>query len=1178
MTATGLTVAMVAGSLLLTGTAASAASAPAVAEGQFLSGILLGNDLANLVSVTPAKATANAAPPAVTVSNPLSVTALNAVNLDLGSGINLLGTQGILTLGAVGQYATASSTGSSSAASGAVDNSGAVGVGAGFPAADASLSLDSLIAAVPALGTALSTGTLQVGAVSATAAETAAGVQSGTYKIASLQLQVKSPLVAGITSTLTTQLTALQPTVDGVTATLNGLGLGLVTVTGIPNLANLVSTLGTVSVDGGGIVADLNTGSVTVDLAKLLTFQGKDLNSLPRNTDLLAVITTALTADLLPAIQTALSGLVNTLTTAINGITATVLGIPISASVLKGVLDPIIAQVVAPVNTLSAGLGTSVITPLADALSGLLAITANEQPVAPNSGATFTQTALRVGLVPTGHTAQIDLASASVGPNAGPSDPPTAATLSPSSGPSAGGTTVTVTGTGFVPGATTVNVDGVNQPATATSTTSLTFVTPAHAAGPVDVTVQTAGGTSAPQTYNFYDVPTGASLSPNRGPAAGGTVVTITGTGFVPGATTVEIGGITIPAGQVTVTDGGTKATFTTPAHAPGTVDVVATTAGGTSTPALPFTFDALAATGISPDHGPTTGNTTVTVTGTGFVPGKTSITIGGTVVPASQVTVDPTGTTAVFATPAHAAGGVLVTATTPSGTTKPLGYLYGASTLPVTSCVLTGVNPKTGLNAATVSVLANIGIDTSLVPSTFTITGTGINPASSTSVVPLLGGFLDASISVPVAAGTTSVSYQVAPVASGAYTTVTGGPIPCTTITPVEQAAGAYHPLAPYRVLDTRSGTGAVKHTLAPGATMKVQVRNIGGVPALGQPVGKGVATVMLNVTTTNSASVGYLTVFPGPSRPIASSVNFAAKSTVANLVAAAVASDGTVSIYNGSVGATDVVADIQGYFSDGPTVAPGSFVSLSPSRLLDTANGTGAPQGTVKPYGTIKLKVTGVGGVPTTNVAAVTLNMTVDGPTRPGYITAYRSNPRPFVSSLNFYKGQTDANLVIAPVAADGTVSLYNGSPGTVRLVADVAGYFRGGIAVLDGEFVPVEPNRLLDTRVGNNVNGKVGAKSSISPTVLGRTGIPATGVSAVVANLTVTNAEGPGFITAFPQGTVPLASNLNFVARQDRPNAMFPRIGGDGKVRLYNGAASTSVDLVTDVSGYFINNPVN
>src|SRR5690606_4957265 len=119
--------------------------------------------------------------------------------------------------------------------------------------------------------------------------------------------------------------------------------------------------------------------------------------------------------------------------------------------------------------------------------------------------------------------------------------------------------------------------------------TELTYLTPAHAAGPVEVTVTTAGGTTDPLTYTYLDVPTASSLDPSSGPVAGGQLVTVTGTGFVPGATTVTVDGVAAPAADVTVVSG-IALTYLTPAHAAGPVEVTVTTAGGTSEP-LTYTY-----------------------------------------------------------------------------------------------------------------------------------------------------------------------------------------------------------------------------------------------------------------------------------------------------------------------------------------------------------------------------------------------------------------------------------------------------------------------------------------------------------------------------------------------------------------------------------------------------------
>src|ERR1035437_9774865 len=124
-----------------------------------------------------------------------------------------------------------------------------------------------------------------------------------------------------------------------------------------------------------------------------------------------------------------------------------------------------------------------------------------------------------------------------------------------------------------------------------------------------------------------------------------------------------------------------------------------------------------------------------------------------------------------------------------------------------------------------------------------------------------------------------------------------------------------------------------------------------------------------------------------------------------------------------------------------------PGGFTSLAPSRLLDTRFGTGAAQSPVAAGGTVHLQVTGRGGVPA-SVSSVALNVTVTSPFSAGFVTVYGDGTtRPLASNLNFVPNQTVPNMVIAPVGANGMVDLYNGSSGTIQLIADVSGYYLSG-----------------------------------------------------------------------------------------------------------------------------------
>ncbi|HEY2306943.1 MAG TPA: IPT/TIG domain-containing protein, partial [Streptosporangiaceae bacterium] len=137
-------------------------------------------------------------------------------------------------------------------------------------------------------------------------------------------------------------------------------------------------------------------------------------------------------------------------------------------------------------------------------------------------------------------------------------------------------------GTGFTAAATVKFGGTPATPVTFVSSTVLKATSPAGTAGTVDVTVTTAGGTSAlsaADQFKYRAEPTVTGVSPASGPTAGGTVVTITGTGFT-AAATVKLGGT--PATVVTFVSS-TILKATSPAGTAGTVDVTVTTTGGTS-------------------------------------------------------------------------------------------------------------------------------------------------------------------------------------------------------------------------------------------------------------------------------------------------------------------------------------------------------------------------------------------------------------------------------------------------------------------------------------------------------------------------------------------------------------------------------------------------------------------
>jgi hypothetical protein len=173
--------------------------------------------------------------------------------------------------------------------------------------------------------------------------------------------------------------------------------------------------------------------------------------------------------------------------------------------------------------------------------------------------------------------------------------PPAVTGVKPTRGPASGGTKVTITGTDLA-GATAVRFGSTSASSfKVTSPTSITAVSPAEKAGSVDVTVTTTWGTSPTSSVDrFSFTPTVTGVSPSSGPAAGGTSVTVTGSGFTLGTTTTRFRFGVTRATSVNCTST-TACTVISPAHEAGTVDVRAIVKGlisPTNRPADQFTYN----------------------------------------------------------------------------------------------------------------------------------------------------------------------------------------------------------------------------------------------------------------------------------------------------------------------------------------------------------------------------------------------------------------------------------------------------------------------------------------------------------------------------------------------------------------------------------------------------------
>jgi hypothetical protein len=328
-----------------------------------------------------------------------------------------------------------------------------------------------------------------------------------------------------------------------------------------------------------------------------------------------------------------------------------------------------------------------------------------------------------------------------------------------------------------------------------------------------------------------------------------------------------------------------------------------------------------------------------------------------------------------------------------------------------------------------------------------------------------------------------------------------------------------------PARVLDTRENLGYAGAKPQAEQVLEVPIAGHGGVPA------NGATAVALNITVTAATGAGFVTVWGSGDRPITSNLNVERTGqTIANLVLAPIGSDGKVRIYTSGGG--HIIADVAAWF--GPTSI---YRPTGPTRLVDTRNtGTRPVTGS-----TTEIPITSPGKLAIVNVTATDT-------TNPGFLTVWGSGSRPTTSNVNFTRaGMTIPNLAVVPIGDDGKIRVYN--DGGSHIIVDLFGTIAGD------NVYPHPPERILDTR--STATPTAGA--TVEVTVKGTAG------DAVIANVTATNVTAAGYVTVWPSGPPPTASNLNpEYAGQSIANLVFTRIGPDNKVRLYtqNGA-----DLIVD-----------
>jgi spore germination protein YaaH len=375
---------------------------------------------------------------------------------------------------------------------------------------------------------------------------------------------------------------------------------------------------------------------------------------------------------------------------------------------------------------------------------------------------------------------------------------------------------------------------------------------------------------------------------------------------------------------------------------------------------------------------------------------------------------------------------------------------------------------------------------------------------------------------------------------------------------------SGTYYPLAPLRVLDTRSAVG-LTGAFAAGKARSLPIAGVvPGVPA-------NAMAVTGNLTVTQATVPGYVSL--GSSiGGTSSTINFKTSDNRANGVTLGLAADGSLSaIYSSSTGKGTVhlVFDLTGYFVRDANGA--TFFPVTPTRIVDSR----VKQGIAAPLAAGKVatfNVTGLATVPA-NAIAVTGNATVTGQTGAGYVTvapAIVSGVPPSSSTLNFPLRDTRANNVTVPLSGGKLQVEYVGkAKTTAQFIFDVTGYFVPGLS--GATFVPLTPGRVVDSRIALGFKGPLKTGGTAPFAVSGQVLVHPIAV-AVVGNLTVTGQTSAGWLSAGPAKSSS-TSTLNFPVGDNRANGFVSLLGPGGSLAItFGGTRGSTTQVVVDILGYY------
>ncbi len=416
-------------------------------------------------------------------------------------------------------------------------------------------------------------------------------------------------------------------------------------------------------------------------------------------------------------------------------------------------------------------------------------------------------------------------------------------------------------------------------------------------------------------------------------------------------------------------------------------------------------------------------------------------------------------------------------------------------------------------------------------------------------------------------------------PLGRRAFIAGTAGAVAATALSTTANAAvppGAsyYQPVGPVRLADTRTyqpyANVAKNFQRISDRVIRIKVRNS---PYVSIPA--NAIAVVVSIAVIYNGQQGWVQAVPAGNTSNVSNVNLEpGDGAVANMATVRLSADGKIDVRG--VHPYDVVVDVLGvYLSTSQKERAGRLKFLPKTRrALDQSR-------VARRWQSVPINF----GVPS-NAQAVVVNLTAAAATAGGFFTARatRTAGKPKTSNLNFAVGETRAAGAIVPLGQNGSgppsIEVY--SDGDARMIVDVTGYITGkdDTESGDGLFVPVNPNRVMDTRRPADVarTGKARlwlgwTRAFELPQNTGGFGARSQ-MSGVAMNTTLVTAMNYGFVTVLPAQT----------QRDEVSNLNPTRVGHTVANHVISQASTRGIemyalcggDMIADLAGWYTGSP--